>query len=280
MECRTRKRISYMLLLMMALMMVFVRPSSVMAATSEELISNFVAEHGPVLSMNGGSGSREADSSWSSVASYFTTSSDGTHNKSATAVYGDNATTYWYSTDDTEAIVEAAGLNSSVSETNKQIDDITGSINIHADTAGAAGMASGFIPIVNVAVGLVVIAIILLLVMYTGFDLMFLAFPWFRSMSENQLQNGKSNVMVKRGGDGESKYRFISDDAVRAYQQSIVDGGNKQPYVKYAVSRVWAYIALAIIITVLITGNYGVFIKLGTEIGEGIINMIQNIGKM
>lgn len=279
MECRARKRIVYMLLLMVALMMIFVRPLSVMAATSEELIASFVADHGPVLSMNGGSGSREADSSWSSVASYFTTSSDGTHNKSATAVYGDNATTYWYSTDDEEAIV-AAGLNSSVSETNKQIDDITGSINIHADTAGAAGMASGFIPIVNVAVGLIVIGIILLLVMYTGFDLMFLAFPWFRSMSENQLQNGKSNVMVKRGGDGECKYRFISDDAVRAYQQSIVDGGNKQPYVKYAVSRVWAYIALAIIITVLITGNYGVFIKLGTKIGEGIINMIQNVGKM
>lgn len=259
---------------MLTLVFVLVTFLSVSAATGEDLISNFVRDNAPVSDVAGVA--RTGTEQWNSVASYF---SESVGDRQATASSGGKSKTWYYSSTDEQAILNAAGLNASISETNQRIDEMTGNLNIQADTAGAANMLSGVIPIVNVVVGVVVVLVVVLLGLYTGFDIMFLAFPVFRSFCQEKLDSGNTGAMVKKTSGGENKYRFISDDAVRAYQQTIVEG-NKQPYIKYAVSRAWAYIALAIIVVVLLTGNYSVFLKIGIKIGEGIINIVNSVGKV
>lgn len=243
------------------------------------VISTFVQENAEVQSVNGDTPARAGTSAWESVKDYFSTSSKGADDVAIVVSANGGTTTWHYSKAQQETIANKASIGT-IADTDSKINEAMGSVNVHADTAGAADMMSGLIPIVNIVVGLVVSGVILLLGLYTGFDIMFLAFPIFRTFSEGQLQNGKSNVMVKKNSNGEARYRFISDDAVRAYKESIVDGGNKQPYLKYIISRSWAYIALAVIVTMFITGHYDVFIKIGIRIGEGFINLVSKTGKI
>ena len=264
--------------MMLTLIICMIMPIGVIAATNAEAIAAFVRDHGPITDANGKE-VRAADSAWNSVSSYFTTQDTGGL-VAVTAMKDGSTAIYYYNPANESAIVNGAGINSSLTETNDKIDEMTGNLNIQADTAGGAELVSGLVPIVNVMVGVIILAIVLGLMLYTGFDVMYLAFPVFRSFSEDKLQDGKTGVMVKKTSNGEAKYRFISDEAVRAYQQSIVDGGNKQPYIKYVVSRSWAYIALAIIVSVLLTGNYSVFLKIGLRIGEGIVNIVQDVGQV
>lgn len=260
----------------MAFMLAFTPTVSVLADNASS-IAQFVENNAPVQN-SAGTVTRGATEEWNKVAGNFSISSDGLTNPvGVTFTFAGNSATYYYSADNSDAIASAIGA-STTNQTIDMVNDITADLNIKADTAGAAGVVGGFVPIVNVIVGIGVLAVILLLLMYTMMDVLFLAFPVFRTFSQNQLQNGKSNAMVKTNSSGEAQYRFISDDAVRAYQQSIVEGGNKQPYIKYLLSRAWAYIALATITVVLLTGNYGVFLNIGIKIGEGIIDMVNSIG--
>lgn len=160
-------------------------------------------------------------------------------------------------------------------QTYSDIDDISEKLNLHADTSEAINLTSGISPIVNLILGIACVIIILLLGLYTGSDIMYLAFPVFRNKVEDDMQSGKTGFNVKKDSNGESKHRFISDDAVRAYKQSISEGGGKQPYVKYFTSRLLAYVLIAFLLTVLLTGNIGIFIKFGVRIGEGFTSFIE-----
>ena len=268
----------FLLVLTLALIVSAVTSTRIYAATDSEVVSNFVKDHGPIQNVNG-EWIRPADDSWNRVSNYFSTSNSGGMT-AVTAVSSGYQMTYYYKSSDTNAIIASAGLNASLDEASDKLDDAMGQVNITPDTAGASNIMSGLIPVVNVLVGVAVIIIPLWLSLYTGMDILYLAFPMFRSFASDKLESGKSGVMVKQGSNGEPKYRFISDDAVRAYQQCIVDGGNKQPYIKYGLSRAWAYILLATIVVVLITGNYDVFIRAGMNLGEGIIDLVSSIGQV
>lgn len=268
----------FLLILILTLVVSAVTSTRIYAATDSEVVSNFVKDHGPIQNVNG-EWIRPADDSWNRVSNYFSTSNSGGMT-AVTAVSSGYQMTYYYKSSDTDAIIASAGLNASLDEASDKIDEAMGQVNITPDTAGASNIMSGLIPVVNVLVGVAVIIIPLLLLLYTGMDILYLAFPMFRSFASDKLESGKSGAMVKQGSNGEPKYRFISDDAVRAYQQCIVDGGNKQPYIKYGLSRAWAYILLATIVVVLITGNYDVFIRAGMNLGEGIIDLVSSIGQV
>ena len=268
----------FLLVLTLALIVSAVTSTIIYAATDSEVVSNFVKDHGPIQNVNG-EWIRPADDSWNRVSNYFSTSNSGGMT-AVTAVSSGYQMTYYYKSSDTNAIIASAGLNASLDEASDKLDEAMGQVNITPDTAGASNIMSGLIPVVSVLVGVAIIIIPLLLSLYTGMDILYLAFPMFRSFASDKLESGKSGVMVKQGSNGEPKYRFISDDAVRAYQQCIVDGGNKQPYIKYGLSRAWAYILLATIVVVLITGNYDVFIRAGMNLGEGIIDLVSSIGQV
>ncbi len=268
----------FLLVLTLALIVSAVTSTRIYAATDSEVVSNFVKDHGPIQNVNG-EWIRPADDSWNRVSNYFSTSNSGGMT-AVTAVSSGYQMTYYYKSSDTNAIIASAGLNASLDEASDKLDEAMGQVNITPDTAGASNIMSGLIPVVNVLVGIAVVIIPLWLSLYTGMDILYLAFPMFRSFASDKLESGKSGAMVKQGSNGEPKYRFISDDAVRAYQQCIVDGGNKQPYIKYGLSRAWAYILLATIVVVLITGNYDVFIRAGMNLGEGIIDLVSSIGQV
>lgn len=100
------------------------------------MIAEFVQNNGPIPGANGTS-VREANEAWNKVSPYFKENdSDGM--VEVTVVSNGSTKKYYYDKANEQAILSAAGLNASIFETNQKIDEMTGHLNIEADTVGGS----------------------------------------------------------------------------------------------------------------------------------------------
>ena len=265
------KRIASFLIVLMCMM-----TSTITVKADNDEIKKFVSENAPVYTPEGGI-ARKGSSKWTSkVSEYFSTTPDSVDMGIASAGEGVNLTTYYYRMIDESYIVAEINNVMDAEQINQQIQDITNGLNLRADTESATETVKGAVPLVNWALGLIVLVVTMLLALYTGSDILYLAFPVFRTKCEADLREGNTGMNVKKGSNGQCQYRFISDEAVRAYNKSVIEGGGKQPYISYAISRSWAYISLALLMTILLTGNASIFLEIGVKLGRGLIDIIQN----
>lgn len=156
------------------------------------------------------------------------------------------------------------------------IDGMAVDFNIKADLEGAGVALSGLEQVVSVLIGVICYGVVIGMTLFTALDLCYITMPVFRNKCEDMKQSGNS-VMTKTGANGETKFRWVTDEAVYAVQTCAVDTG-KSPLTVYLGKRVFAYILLAIVIYILFTGNIQLLANIAVNFVAGIMDALRTLG--
>lgn len=229
---------------------------------SKTLITNYLKEN--VKQVTGKS--IIASDTW--ITSNFTTEAPSAD---AVGYNVDDATLYLR-----KGIKESQALqhvNSAVSneETVANMQQLTNGLQITADTAGATAIMAGFAPIISLVVGIIVTLVTVGMTIFSAFDIAYIAFPVFRNKCEEAKTNG--GAMAKTTANGETKIRFVTDEAIYAVQECNIQNG-KSPWAMYFRKRVMSYILLAIILFILMTGNISLITGIALKVVSGIMNVL------
>lgn len=212
-----------------------------------------------------------------SIASRFKISDDGNLAECSGAdwrIYTGMDGKYYYIKADAEEATASRIQNIGASgDVNDSVKDIQSTLDVGADVEMAGVLLSGFVPILSTLLGLMVTLISIGMTVFSGFDLCYIAFPVFRNKCEEAKTNG-NNLMTKKGSNGESKLRFVSDDAQYAVSAADTVQSGKNPFVIYFGKRLLSYIVLAILLFILLTGNITVFTSIALKVVSGILEVI------
>ena len=157
----------------------------------------------------------------------------------------------------------------------EKMGDITSGLQIEANTGAAAVMLSGFKPILELGIGVIVVLITFGMTLFSAFDICYIAFPVFRNKAEEAKQSGNS-MMTKKSHNGENTLRWITDDAQYAVTQGTIDSG-KSPWKLYFGKRVSSYIFLGITLFILLTGNISLITDVAIKVVSGVIDVVTGL---
>jgi len=142
--------------------------------------------------------------------------------------------------------------------------------NVNPDTGAAMGLLSGIMPALNVVLGLMVVVISIGMSLFSALDIIYLAFPAFRSMVDNSVERGDKGTRITK--DGTVTSRWVTQDAILAAQDAEKTQGS--PWGSYFKRRILAYVFLAIILFILLTGNIFSITTLVTNALQGLFNSL------
>lgn len=108
----------------------------------------------------------------------------------------------------------AAASDKSAKGVEDKIGKISTSLNLQADTDSASAALSGFRPLVQTIVGILVVLTMLLTSLTTGIDILYVAIPLVRSVFDSGFEGGGGLSRSTEGGG--HTFRFISDEALAA----------------------------------------------------------------
>ena len=191
-----------------------------------------------------------------------------------------NGTYYYWATSDYANVQGkiATAQNNSADKIADDVNNITGGLNIEADTGTATRTLTGFTGVVNTLLGILVVLITVGMALCSAFDLCYIAFPVFRNKCEEAKQSGQGIMAAsKKTASGETKLMFVSDDAQYAITAADTVQSGKNPFVIYFGKRLLSYIVLAVLIFILLTGNIDIFTRLALKLVSGILDVIQGI---
>jgi hypothetical protein len=136
------------------------------------------------------------------------------------------------------------------------------------DVLGGMNILSGFLPYINVIIGLAAILIISLLVLSTVLDLAFIGLPQFREWMFDKAEGGNG------GGGGKVKgITYAARAAVEEVEGKGEGGGSgKNIYLCYLKKRIFDYIILGIALAFLVIGGFSSFVSALLDIGTGLSN--------
>lgn len=175
----------------------------------------------------------------------------------------DGTTVYYYKKGD----VSSTATNVKVAE----ID-----VNVAADVGAANELVSGFEPVIQLVIGILAWAIVIGLPLITALDVAYITIPFFREKTEDM--KAKGGPMVTQGKNGESKVRWISDEAQHAVATLDLENG-RSPLKTYLMSRIGAFIMVAIILYLLIGGQITVVTQLAVRLVSGIMNILSGLAQ-
>lgn len=161
------------------------------------------------------------------------------------------------------------------SKTTQDTYDLTQDIGVTADTSAAMQALSGLIPYVNILLGIMVTLITLGLAIFTAFDVCYISFPVFRNKCEQQKMEGQG-AMVKQTANGGTKLRWVSEEAQYAVDHASLEQGS-HPLSNYLKNRILAYVFVAIILFILLTGNISIISNLALKAVAGIMDVLQGL---
>jgi hypothetical protein len=195
-----------------------------------------------------------------------------------------NGTPYYYSeanSDSIKTIYSNYVTNQAASTADEQavsdMRDITNGLNISANMTGAYGLLRGFTGIIQTLLGILVVLITVGTTIFTGFDVCYIVFPTFRNKCEDQKASGSGMFAGgTKTASGETKLRFISDEAQYAVNAAQTLETGKNPLIIYFSKRVIAYMVLAVVLFIFLTGRVTVFTDLALKVVSGILDIIQN----
>lgn len=158
-----------------------------------------------------------------------------------------------------------------------RIEEMGSSVNVEADTDRASVMLSGLQPLISLIVGILAYLVVLGMTFFTAMDICYITMPVFRNRVEEMKQSGNA-AMVKYSKDGEAKLRWVSDEAQYAVITCTVDSG-RNPLTVYLQKRIWAYIMVAIVIYILLTGNIQMIVNIAINFVSGILDILSDLGR-
>ena len=158
-----------------------------------------------------------------------------------------------------------------------QIRDINDGINLKPDTTSAMKSISGFVPAINFFLGLVVSIISAGMTILTACDICYIVFPIIRGKCENLKQEGRGIDRNRSVKAGDTRLKFISDEAEYAVCTSETAQTGKNPLTIYFKKRAAALIILAVVIFILLTGNITMITNIAIKAVSGILQIIQDI---
>ena len=160
-----------------------------------------------------------------------------------------------------------------------KVKEATGDFNLKPDTETASTALEGFKPILSTFLGVVVVLITIGMTIFSAFDIAYIAFPVFRNKCEEAKQTGSGMMASKKQGkNGETKLRFVSDEAQYAVEAADTIESGKNPFSIYFGKRVISYVLLSIILFILLTGNINLITNIAVRIVSGILELLQGIG--
>ena len=229
------------------------------ASTAESLVSQYINDNGTLPKGS---------------SAYFTTDSNGLTSAHAFTV---NGTQYYISETNLITVGKKLQRTADNDAAITTLNDVTEGMNITADVTTASTMLSGFYPILSTVIGLMVILISIGMTVFSAFDLCYIAFPVFRNHCEDAKQSGSGLMAKTNKSTGETKLRFVTDDAQYAVNAADTTQSGKNPFVIYFGKRLLSYIILAILLFILMTGNITVFTNLALKVVNGVLELIQGI---
>lgn len=158
---------------------------------------------------------------------------------------------------------------------NSKVDAMVQAFNVEADIQGASVALSGTKGVLSIIIGLISYGIVLFFGLTTALDIAFITISPFRAFCN---EKGEFGGLSGTASDGTAKMRFISDEAVYAVRTSEV-GSGKNALVAYIGKRIFGSIMLGIAITMLVTGNLGLIMKLAIKLASGIISLFNLAAK-
>ena len=167
----------------------------------------------------------------------------------------------------------------------KQTADITeqdqmankiSNIKIVPDVDAASRMLSGFTPLIQMVVSVVIVAVTMGMTLFTAFDICYIEFPVFRNKCEDAKASGNKMMTRTDSKTGETKLRLVTDEAQYAIQAADTIQSGQNPLVIYFKKRFAAILILAIVLFILLTGNMNVFSQIALKLVSGIISIVQS----
>lgn len=209
----------------------------------------------------------------STLKSYIKEKADNEYNRAV--VLSDGKTVVYYRSADLDILYRQAQKDAENKKVAEKVNAITDNLSVEANTGGAAVMLSGFQPIVELIMGLIIIMVIFGMGLFSAMDIAYIAFPVFRNKCEDMKQTG--NVfMTKKTSSGDVKLRWVTDEAQYAVAQAAVDGG-KSPWGIYLRKRAAAYVLLGIALYILMTNNIWLITNLAVRAVGGIIRVLSGL---
>lgn len=196
-----------------------------------------------------------------------------------------NGTTYYLTSDQVNAVsdaandtiksIESAASDISSAGVSSKINQISQSYKLEANTDGAASAMNGFKDPLELFVGGLVILILLGLTAVSAIDLAYLSIPplqsFLDSVGDNGGGQGASSSTTK---DGQTKFRFISDEAIFAKKKSVNGESYSPAIVIYLKNRIVYIIASAVSVYLLVSGQSAVLIVLALKLISGVLDMM------
>lgn len=215
------------------------------------------------------------------AANNFNGSSDG-----YSVYYDSNGVGYYIKTSDESGVVNSikkSGNQASVQNVEDKLSEVQNDLGLQADTNKAGVALSGFGGLLSTILGFLVILIGGYLTIQTALDVCYVAFPVFRGKCDDLKQRGAAgggglaSAATKQGKDGETHLRLISDDAIYAVQSTNTTETGKNPFTTYLVKRIWAFMIVAVVLYIFISGNVFTFTKLAVKLVSGLIEIINGL---
>lgn len=134
------------------------------------------------------------------------------------------------------------------------------------DVLGGMNILSGFLPYINIVIGIGAILLVSLLVLSTVLDLAFIGLPQFREWMFDKAD---------KGGNGGGKVKGITYAAKAAVEEVEGNGSNgggsgKNIYLTYLKKRIFDYIILGVALAFLVIGGFENIFSAFLDIGVGL----------
>lgn len=207
------------------------------------------------------------------VKAYVKDKADATYTRAVTL--SDNKTIIYYNDASVDLLYRQAQKSIENGKVGEKVNDITNGMAIEANTGAAGIMLSGFKPLLELGIGIIVVLITFGMTIFSSLDICYIAFPVFRNKCEEVIQS-ENPVGTKKSANGEVSLRWITDDAQYAVTQGTIDSG-KSPWAIYFKKRIASYIFLGITLFILLTGNISIITNLAINVVSGIIDIISSL---
>lgn len=157
----------------------------------------------------------------------------------------------------------------------QKIDNMGVNFDVEADVEAAGVALSGLREVVAMIVGLIAYLIVLGMTLFTTLDICYITMPVFRNKADEMVQRGGVMSRVDNR-TGETTHRWITDDARYAVANATIESG-KSPLAIYLGKRIWAYILLAIVLFILLTGNIQLIVNIAINFISGLIEVLEGL---
>lgn len=199
---------------------------------------------------------------------------------------GDNKGTYYVSKEAyNRALTLQKQINSSkavaedddILSAKSQVQEMSKQFNLQADVGTASMILAGIEPFITTVLGIMVWVVTAGMTVFTVCDLCYLYIPVFREKTASMAQSGNAAVSTTNKETGESKFRFVTDEAMYAVQVCTVESG-KHPASVWIKKRIWAYVLLGIALFILLTGNITLIVNIVLNIVGGVADALKGFG--